>query len=60
MVDHESRDIKTNLRIMYAFQFQVPIGHPRIILAHSMRDACQILEDMGLDAVSIVRVGEVL
>lgn len=60
MLDPESRDLKTNLRIMYAFQFQSPIGHPRIVMAHSMKDACQVLEDMGLEAVSIVRVGEVL
>ena len=59
-MDPESRELKTNIRMMYAFQFQSPVGHPRIVMAQSMKDACQILEDMGLDAVSIVRVGEVL
>lgn len=60
MLDPEFRDLKTNIRMMYAFQFQSPVGHPRIVMAQSMKDACQILEDIGLEAVSLVRVGEVI
>ena len=66
MNDPESRDYlppqqETPPQPLVAFQAQLPHGVFKIVVAHDMKTACELLSDANSEPVSLVRLlGDVL